>query len=73
MALVLLFSNLANMNTNAVVVLSLFIGSAVIVTLCFKQLKGVTKVIGKGVDNGICGRGCGGDYFVLKVFGVFAA
>ena len=73
MALVLLFSNLANMNTNAVVVLSLFIGSAVIVTLCFKQLKGVTNVIGKGVDNGIGGRGCGGDYFVLKVFGVFAA
>lgn len=73
MALVLLFSNLANMNTNAVAVLSLFIGSAVIVTLCFKQLKGVTKVIGKGVDNGIGGRGRGGDYFVLKVFGVFAA
>lgn len=72
-ALVLLFSNVTDMNTNAVVVLSLFIGSAVIVILCFKQLKGVTKVIGKGVDNGIGGRGCGGDYFVLKVFGVFAA
>ena len=52
-ALVLLFSNVTDMNTNAVVVLSLFIGSAVIVLLCFKQLKGVTKVIGKGVDNGI--------------------
>ena len=51
--LVLLFSNVTDMNTNAVVVLSLFIGSAVIVLLCFKQLKGVTKVIGKGVDNGI--------------------
>lgn len=52
-ALVLLFSNVTDMNTNAVVVLSLFIGSALIVLLCFKQLKGVTKVIGKGVDNGI--------------------
>lgn len=52
-ALVLLFSNVTDMNTNAVVVLSLFIGSAVIVLLCFKQLKGVTEVIGKGVDNGI--------------------
>lgn len=51
--LVLLFSNLTDMDTNAVVVLSLFIGSAVIVILCFKQLKGVTKIIGKGVDNGI--------------------
>ena len=52
-ALVLLFSNVTDMNTNAVVVLSLFIGSAVIVLLCFKQLKGVTKVIGKGVAYGI--------------------
>lgn len=52
-ALVLIFSNFTDMETNAVVVLSLFIGSAAIVITCFKQLSGVTKVIGKGVENGI--------------------
>ncbi|HJD46786.1 MAG TPA: GntP family permease [Candidatus Mediterraneibacter norfolkensis] len=51
--LVLIFSNFTEMDTNAVVVLSLFIGSAVIVLTCHKQLDGVKKIIGKGVDNGI--------------------
>ena len=51
--LVLVFSTFTGMETNEVVVLSLFIGSVVIVLTCHKQLGGVTKIIGKGVDNGI--------------------
>lgn len=51
--LVLCFSNLTDMDTNAVVVLSLFIGSVVIVLFCHKQVGGIVKVLEKGVNNGI--------------------
>ncbi len=52
-ALVLILSNVTDMNTNAVVVLSLFVGSLVIVLLCKKQVGGVAKILEKGVNNGI--------------------
>ena len=52
-ALVLLLSNLADMNTNAVVVLSMFVGSVAIVLLCHKQVESVTKILEKGVNNGV--------------------
>ncbi len=52
-ALVLLLSNLTEMNTNAIVVLSLFIGSVLIVLLCKKQVGSVPKILEKGVNNGI--------------------
>lgn len=52
-ALVLILSNVTDMNTNAVVVLSLFVGSLVIVLLCKKQMGGVAKILEKGVNNGI--------------------
>ena len=51
-ALVLLLSNLTDMNTNAVVVLSMFVGSVAIVVLCHKQVGAVTKILEKGVNNG---------------------
>ena len=41
------------MNTNAVVVLSMFVGSVAIVVLCHKQVGAVTKILEKGVNNGI--------------------
>lgn len=52
-ALVLGLSNLTQMDTNAIVVLSLFIGSLSIAVFCWKQLKGVRKILDKGVNNGI--------------------
>ena len=52
-ALVLLLSNLTDMNTNAVVVLSMFVGSVAIVLLCHKQVESVTKILEKGVNNGV--------------------
>ena len=52
-ALVLGFSNLTDMNTNAVVVLSMFIGSLAIVVFCHKQIGAVAKILEKGVNNGI--------------------
>lgn len=52
-ALVLGLSNLTDMNTNAVVVLSMFIGSAAIVVLCHRQIGEWKKVLEKGVNNGI--------------------
>lgn len=52
-ALVLGFSNLTDMNTNAVVVLSMFIGSLAIVVFCRKQIGAVAKILEKGVNNGI--------------------
>ncbi len=52
-ALVLILSNATDMNTNAVVVLSLFVGSVVIVLLCKKQVGSVAKILEKGVNNGI--------------------
>ena len=51
--LVLALSNLTEMDTNAIVVLSLFIGSLSIVIFCRKQLKSVKKILDKGVNNGI--------------------
>ena len=51
--LVLALSNLTKMDTNAIVVFSLFIGSLAIVVFCWKQLKSVRKILDKGVNNGI--------------------
>ena len=41
------------MNTNAIVVLSMFVGSVVIVLFCHKQVGSVAKILEKGVNNGI--------------------
>lgn len=51
--LVLALSNLTDMNTNAIVVLSMFVGSVVIVLFCHKQVGSVAKILEKGVNNGI--------------------
>ncbi len=51
--LVLALSNLTEMNTNAIVVLSMFVGSVVIVLFCHKQVGSVAKILEKGVNNGI--------------------
>ncbi|MCD8190579.1 MAG: GntP family permease [Clostridiales bacterium] len=53
-ALVLGLSNLTEMDSNAVVVLSMFIGCVLLVLFCHKQLGNTLKdVIGKGVSNGV--------------------
>ena len=41
------------MNTNAIVVLSMFVRSVVIVLFCHKQVGSVAKILEKGVNNGI--------------------
>ncbi len=53
-ALVLILSNVTAMDANAVAVLSMFIGSVLLVLLCHKQIGGTLKeTIGKGVGNGV--------------------
>ena len=47
--LVLALSNLTDMNTNAIVVLSMFVGSVVIVLFCHKQVGSVAKILEKGL------------------------
>ena len=53
-ALVLGLSNLTSMDSNAIVVLSLFVGCVVLYVLCHKQIgKELKKTIEKGVNNGV--------------------
>lgn len=58
-ALVLILSNMTEMNANAVVVLAMFIGCALLVLFCHKQINAkaqgtnLKKIIGKGVQNGV--------------------
>lgn len=52
--LVLCLSNMTQMDANAVVVLSMFIGCALLVLLCHRQIGDKLKsTIGKGVQNGV--------------------
>ena len=51
--LVLALSNMTDWHPNAVVVFSMFIGSAVICLLCNKQVGNVAKILEKGVNNGV--------------------
>ena len=64
-ALVLGFSNLTDMNTNAVVVLSMFIGSLAIVVFCHKQIGAVAKILEKGVNNGVL-QACPGFQSIIE-------
>lgn len=58
-ALVLILSNMTDMNANAVVVLAMFIGCVLLVLFCNKQINAKTqstnlkKIVGKGVQNGV--------------------
>lgn len=52
--LVLAISNLTAMDANAVVVLALFVGSALLVLLCRRQIgEKLKETIAKGVNNGV--------------------
>lgn len=58
-AFVLIASNVTTIDANAIAVLAMFVGSLLLVLLCFNQIKnakdgkGLKDTIGKGVNNGV--------------------